>query len=101
MTTFLIMKNCISATEQSQAFAHGFPQKLWTKVAHQLQLKFPDHFADDPYTLEQIHNAAQFILHGTTSLSLALGDTRTPAPTMAPVANRLATVWFLNLPNLV
>ena len=34
MATFLITKNRISAAEQSQAFAHGFPQKLWTKVAH-------------------------------------------------------------------
>ena len=34
MTTFLITKNHISAAEQSQAFARGFPQKLWTKVAH-------------------------------------------------------------------
>ena len=64
MTTFLIAKNRISAAEQSRAFARGFPQKLWTKVAHRLQLKFPDHFPDDPYTLEQIHDAARFILHG-------------------------------------
>ena len=56
MTTFLITKNCISTTEQSQAFTHGFPQKLWAKVTHQLQLEFPDHFPDDPYTLEQIHD---------------------------------------------
>ena len=28
MTTFLIVKNCISTTEQSRAFARGFPQKL-------------------------------------------------------------------------
>ena len=28
----------------------------------------------------------QFILHGTVSLALALDDTCTPAPTMAPVA---------------
>ena len=52
MTTFLIAKNCISTAEQSQAFACGFPQKLWMKVAHRLQLKFPDHFPDDLYTLE-------------------------------------------------
>ena len=81
MTTFLIAKNRISATEQSRAFARGFPQKLWTKVAHGLQLKFPNHFPDDPYTLEQIHDAALFVLHGTMSLSLALDDTCTPAPT--------------------
>ena len=34
MTTFLIAKNRISTAEQSQAFTHGFPQKLWMKVAH-------------------------------------------------------------------
>ena len=91
MTTFLIMKNHISAAEQSRAFAHGFPQKLWTKVAHQLQLKFPNHFPDNPYTLEQIHDAARFILHGTASLSLALDDTCTPAPMMASVAKAKPT----------
>ena len=36
--------------------------------------------------MEQIHNAARFVLHGTASLSLALDDTRTPTPTTAPVA---------------
>ena len=85
MTTFLIAKNRISTAEQSQAFAHGFPQKLWMKVAHQLQLKFPNHFPDDPYTLEQIHDTTWFILHSTTSLSLTLDDTRIPALMMAPV----------------
>ena len=91
MTTFLIAKNCISATEQSRAFARGFPQKLWTKVAHQLQLKFPDHFPDNLYTLEQIHDAARFVLHGTVSLSLTLNDTCTPAPTMTSVAKAKPT----------
>ena len=86
MTTFLITKNHISATEQSRAFTRGFPQKLWTKVAHRLQLKFPDHFPDDPYTLEQIHDAVWFVLHDTASLSLALNNTYTPTPTTAPVA---------------
>ena len=85
MTTFLIAKNHISATEQSWAFACGFPQKLWAKVAHWLQLKFPDHFPDNLYTLEQIHNAMQFVLHSTMSLSLPLDDTCTPAPMSVPI----------------
>ena len=86
MTTFLIVKNCISTAEQSRAFTCGFPQKLWTKVAHQLQLKFPDHLPDDLYTLKQIHDAVRFILHSTASLSLALNDTHTPAPMTASIA---------------
>ena len=36
-----------------------------------IQFKFPDHFPNDPYTLEQIHDAMQFVLHGPT-----------PTPTM-------------------
>ena len=91
MTTFLIVKNHISTTEQSQAFTHGFPQKLWTKVANRLQLKFPNHFPNNLYTLEQIHNTTRFVLHGTTSLSLALDDTRTPTPTTASVAKAKPT----------
>ena len=86
MITFLIMKNHISTAEQSRAFTRGFPQKLWTKVTHQLQLKFPDHFPDNPYTLEQIHDTMWFILHGTTSLSLTLDDTHTPTLTTTSVA---------------
>ena len=91
MTTFLIVKNHISTAEQCRAFACGFPQKLWTKVAHQLQLKFPDHFPNDLYTLEQIHNAVWFVLHGTASLSLTLDDTRTPAPMMASIVKAKPT----------
>ena len=91
MTTFLIAKNHISTTEQRQAFTCGFPQKLWTKVTHQLQLKFPDHFPDNLYTLEQIHDAAWFILHSTASLSLTLDNTCTPAPTTASIAKAKPT----------
>ncbi|CDO69404.1 hypothetical protein BN946_scf184742.g2 [Trametes cinnabarina] len=31
------------------------------------KLKLPDHYPDDPYTLEQVYNAAKFVLHGTLS----------------------------------
>ena len=57
ITIFLIAKNWISTTEQSRTFICSFPPKLWSKVTHRLQLKFPDHFPNDPSTLEQIHEA--------------------------------------------
>ena len=59
ITTFLIAKNRILPTEQSRASAHGFPPELWNRVAHRLQLKLPDHFPNDPYTLEEIHDQRQ------------------------------------------
>jgi hypothetical protein len=36
-------------------------------ISQCLQLKFPDHFPDDPYRLEDIHEAAQYVLHRMTS----------------------------------
>ena len=74
ITTFLIAKNRISPAEQSCAFARGFPPELWNRVAHRLQLKLPDHFPDDPYTLEEIHDAMRFVLHGTASYALVYDD---------------------------
>ena len=74
ITTFLITKNRILPAEQSRAFARGFPPELWNRVAHRLQLKLPDHFPDDPYTLEEIHDAACFVLHGTASYAKAYDD---------------------------
>ena len=67
ITTFHIAKNRLATPEQSCTFTQAFPSELWSQVSYQLQLKFPDHFPDDPYTLEQIHDAARFVLHGTAA----------------------------------
>ena len=50
ITTFLIAENHLAAPKQSRTFARAFPSELWSQVSYQLQLKFPDHFPDDPYT---------------------------------------------------
>ncbi|OSX58070.1 hypothetical protein POSPLADRAFT_1061168 [Postia placenta MAD-698-R-SB12] len=42
-------------------------QTLLTRLETQLHLKHPDHYADDPYTMAEIHAVAMFILHGTSS----------------------------------
>jgi hypothetical protein len=47
-----------------------------------LQLKLPDHFPDDPYPLDAIFEAAQYILHGTNSTLLV-----TSTNSMTPQAN--------------
>ena len=85
ITTFLIAKNCISPAEQSRAFMRGFPPELWNRITHRLQLKLPDHFPDDPYTLEEIHDAAHFVLHGTTLYALAYDDQQQAAQTSSTV----------------
>ena len=79
ITMFLIAKNRILPAEQSHAFMHGFPLALWNRVAHRLQLKLPYHFPDDPYTLEEIHDATCFVLHCTASYALVYDDQRQAA----------------------
>jgi hypothetical protein len=71
ITTFLCSRNRLSDHDQSQAFMRGLSHKLCDRVLRWLQLKFPDHLSEDPYCLDDIYEAAQFILHGTaTSLSI-------------------------------
>ncbi|ETW82042.1 hypothetical protein HETIRDRAFT_101423 [Heterobasidion irregulare TC 32-1] len=75
ITSFLLSKDRISTAEQGRAFTRGFQPELWGRISQRLQLKFPDHFPDDPYQLQDIHNAARFILHGTSStFQLASSD---------------------------
>ena len=85
ITTFLIVKNCILPAKQSRAFTRGFPPELWNRVTHRLQLKLPDHFPNDPYTLEEIHDAARFVLHGTALYALAYDDQQQATQTSAAV----------------
>jgi hypothetical protein len=71
ITTFLCGKNRLSDRDQSRAFMRGLSRELCDRVLQRLQLKFPDHLSDDPYRLDDIYEAAQFILHGTaTSVSV-------------------------------
>jgi hypothetical protein len=62
ITQFLRTKNRISEAEQSRAFVRGFQPGLWTRIGRRLELKFPDHYPDDPYPLDDIHSAAKFVL---------------------------------------
>ena len=85
ITTFLIGKMRLSAAEQSRAFARGFQVELWARISQRLQLKLPDHFPDDPYPLDAILEAAQYVLHGTTSTLLIASTNSTTNPVKAEI----------------
>jgi len=82
ITTFLRGKQRLSAAEQSRAFVRGFQPDLWSRISQRLQLKLPDHFPDDPYDIIEIHEAAQFVLHGTPSTLLT-----PPSPPIPPAGS--------------
>ena len=96
ITRFLRSKNRLSEAEQSRAFARGFQPDLWNRIASRLQLKLPDHFPDDPYNLDDIHEAARYVLHGTPSTilmnsiqatSTSASSAASPTHTEAPIKN--------------
>ncbi len=89
ITNFLISKHRLSQIEQQRAYIRGFPSALWSKVAHRLQLKFIDHFPDDPYPITDVYAAARFVLHGTRYTSPTLSSAApSPSPsTLDPVIN--------------
>ncbi|KAF8218797.1 hypothetical protein L208DRAFT_1467192, partial [Tricholoma matsutake] len=70
ITNFLCSKERISEAEQSRAFVRGFQMDLQTRIAHRLEVMFPDHYPDDPYTLNNIHNAAKFVIASSNSYSI-------------------------------
>ncbi|CDO73702.1 hypothetical protein BN946_scf185015.g30 [Trametes cinnabarina] len=67
MTSYLIRQGRLSPAEQSRLFVRRIAPPLWEQISRRLQLKLPDHYPDDPYTLEQVYDAAKFVLHGTLS----------------------------------
>ncbi|CDO78131.1 hypothetical protein BN946_scf184860.g3 [Trametes cinnabarina] len=54
MTSYLIRQGRLSPAEQSRLFIRGIAPLLWEQISRRLQLKLPDHYPDDLYTLEQV-----------------------------------------------
>src|SRR6202453_902293 len=86
ITQFLMRKNRIFAAEQSRAFVRGFQPDLWNHILCRLKLKFLNHYPDDPYPLVDIHEAAQYVLHGTTHAHIHHHNT-TMSPTTSTVTS--------------
>src|SRR5262245_33965796 len=81
---FLKSKNRMSENEVKRAFVHGFPMDFWNRVLARLQIKKPDSHPDDPWDVEDVYSATEFILHGSTpiysSTTSAAPPTTTPVP---------------------
>ncbi|EED83378.1 predicted protein [Postia placenta Mad-698-R] len=89
ITKHLIAQHRLSTIEQSCAFLRGFQPALLTRLETRLHLKHPDHYADDPYTMAEIHTVATFILHGTsstptTAANQATASTSNTSTTVSP-----------------
>jgi len=71
ITAWLIDKKQLGDLEQQRAYTRAFQTQLLTAVTNRLQLKNPDHHPSIPYKVEEVYEAARFILQGAPSLGLS------------------------------
>ena len=76
----LIANQLLSAREQSQSYIRVFDESLQARVTMRLQIKFPNHHPALPYSVEEIFEAAQWVLQGVPS-TLSLNPMATTSPT--------------------
>jgi hypothetical protein len=88
ITMFLRHQNRLSNIEEGRHFMRGFLCDFSDCILQRLQLKLPDHLSDNPYCLEDISDAAQFILYGTaTSVSITATQHDHPITPALPLSN--------------
>ena len=93
ITSYLMSRNKMAEMETRRAFVSGFPRELLVRVAHKLQVTFPDLDPDDGYPVSEIYRAAVFLLQGSSFFPQDMYGTETsymtpmPASTPAPTTN--------------
>ncbi len=94
MSAYLIAREKISEMEARREFVAGFPRDLLVRVAHKLQVTYPERDPDDGYPIGEVYRAAVFILRGSsffpqdmysaeTSLMTPMPPAHAPAPSNA------------------
>ena len=82
ITTYLISKNRLSATEQSRAFLRAMhPESFAREIKLQLRIKNPNNHPEDPYPLSELYEAAEFALAGSSSIFNHTGASTAPTIT--------------------
>jgi len=79
VASYLLMNQLISICEQSQAYLPVFDNALQAQVTMRLQIKYPNHHPALPYTIEEIYDAAKWVLQGIPG-TLSSHETSPSAP---------------------
>ncbi|KAJ6461844.1 hypothetical protein C8R47DRAFT_993378 [Mycena vitilis] len=67
ISKYLVDKQRLSEGERSRAFRRAIqPQSLWDRVDRRLQIKRPDVHPQDPYSVQDIYDAVDFVLADTS-----------------------------------
>lgn len=103
ITAFLITENRLAEFERSRAFERVFNEsEVWTKINMRLQIKHPDHPPDEPHAFSHLHEAATFVLQGTSLFRTnpATASQTSPA-TAAPSTSSATSIKTEDLTALI
>jgi hypothetical protein len=67
ITSWLIQKQQLGTLEQQRGYLRGFQPRLLAAINNRLQMKDPDHHPNIPHTVQDVYEAARFILQGATT----------------------------------
>src|SRR5258705_4927635 len=80
ISTYLRGKDRISKDGETRRFMEGFPAHMAERVKQRLQVRNPHHNQDEEHALADVEQAAEYVLHGTTSAPQAANPSATTAP---------------------
>jgi hypothetical protein len=72
-------------------YMRGFNKQLRERVKGRLQVKFPDHYHNDPYEWQNFHNYVHFLLAGTAAKSSVGTVAQAHVPTVFTVPPAFST----------
>ena len=67
ITSWLIQKQQLGTLEQQRGYLRGFQPRLLGAINNRLQMKDPDHHPNIPHTVQDVYEAARFILQSATT----------------------------------
>ena len=67
ISSWLIDRKHLGDLEQRRAYIRAFPPRLISLIDSRLLIKFPDLHPNIPYPIRDVYEAAQYILHKSTS----------------------------------
>ena len=75
ITSYLIEKKRLGIVDEFHAYTRGFNPAFWNIVLGRLHIKHPEHRLNHPYTIEQVYEAARFVLDGMAAPSFQATST--------------------------
>ena len=89
ITRWLINKQQLGDLEQRRAYTRAFQPQFLAAIMNRLQLKDPDHHPSIPYNIEDVFQAARFILQGASTGGYSIPTTVIAATSNQSPANEI------------